>query len=98
MSSNDSPLRANSFFVTSTGPVSISAGSEPILAKARIFPAAPAKFCARFAVADQHGGGAIDDAGGIAGMVDMIDALDFGWAWMATASKPPCSPIMRKPA
>ena len=29
--------RASSFFVTSIGPVSIIAGSEPILAKARIF-------------------------------------------------------------
>src|SRR5207248_2297810 len=30
------PERSNSFSVTSTGPVSIIAGSEPILAKARI--------------------------------------------------------------
>jgi hypothetical protein len=42
--------RRSSFSVTSTGPVSIIAGSEPILAKARIFarglrPAAlPASF------------------------------------------------------
>src|SRR5258708_14227997 len=31
------PERSNSFSVTSTGPVSIIAGSEPILVKARIF-------------------------------------------------------------
>ena len=30
------PERSNSFSVTSTGPVSIIAGSEPILVKARI--------------------------------------------------------------
>ena len=30
------PARASTFFVTSTGPVSIRAGSEPILAKARM--------------------------------------------------------------
>jgi hypothetical protein len=30
------PERSNSFSVTSTGPVNIIAGSEPILAKARI--------------------------------------------------------------
>ena len=32
------PERFKSFRVTSIGPVSISAGSEPILAKARILP------------------------------------------------------------
>ena len=29
-------------------------------------------------VADQHGGGAVDDAGRIAGMMDVIDEFDFG--------------------
>ena len=37
MSSIDMPERASTFFVTSTGPVSMIAGSEPMLAKARIF-------------------------------------------------------------
>ena len=32
------PERASTFLVTSTGPVSMIAGSEPMLAKARIFP------------------------------------------------------------
>ena len=32
------PERASTFFVTSTGPVSMIAGSEPILAKARMRP------------------------------------------------------------
>jgi hypothetical protein len=35
MSSIDMPDRARIFFVTSIGPVSMIAGSEPILAKAR---------------------------------------------------------------
>ena len=34
------PARASTFFVTSTGPVSMIAGSVPILAKARIRPRA----------------------------------------------------------
>ena len=29
-------------------------------------------------VADQHGGGAVDDAGGVAGVVHVIDRLDLG--------------------
>jgi hypothetical protein len=37
MSASVMPARARTFFVASIGPVSISAGSEPILAKARIF-------------------------------------------------------------
>ena len=37
MSSIDMPERASTFLVTSTGPVSMIAGSEPMLAKARIF-------------------------------------------------------------
>src|SRR5690606_33278979 len=33
---------------------------------------------ARFLAADQHGGGAIDDAGRIARMMDMLDGFDLG--------------------
>ena len=66
-------------FVTSTGPVSISAGSEPILANARMrargFSPSP---CRAFFDADQHGGGAVDDAGRIAGMMHVLDRLDLG--------------------
>ena len=44
--------------------------------------------------ADQHGGGAIDDAGRIAGVVDVIDEFESpDTSWTATASKPPISPI-----
>ncbi len=72
------PARFSSFSVTSTGPVSISAGSEPILAKCADAGAGlQAHRLAAGLGADQHGGGAIDDAGGIAGMVDIVDLLDF---------------------
>ena len=73
------PARASSFFVTSTGPVSMIAGSEPILAKARMRARglkprlAPASLRA-----DQHRRRAVDDARGIAGVVDVVDALDLG--------------------
>ena len=55
------------------------AGSEPILANAlmRARGFRPA-LLARLLVADQHGGGAIDDAGRIAGMVHVIDGLELG--------------------
>ena len=67
----------STFLVTSTGPVSISAGSEPILANALILARgfSPARWPAS-RVADQHRGGAVDDAGGIAGVMDVIDVFD----------------------
>ena len=78
MSSIVMPERASTFFVTSTGPVSMIAGSEPILAKARIRAAG---FRPAFAPASrepmQHRGGAVDDARRIAGVMDMDDALDI---------------------
>ena len=53
------PERSNSFSVTSTGPVSIIAGSEPILAKARILARAFIPiFFAGFLAAEQHRTGA----------------------------------------
>ena len=77
MSASFMPAVFSTFLVTSIGPVSISAGSEPILAKARrrargLSPALLAGFLA----ADQHRGGAVDDARGIAGVMDMIDVFD----------------------
>ena len=71
------PAFFSTFLVTSTGPVSISAGSEPILAKARMRARGlrPALLPASL-VADQHRGGAVDDAGGIAGMMDVVDVFD----------------------
>ena len=69
----------STFFVTSIGPVSISAGSEPILAKARIRARGfQTRLAARFLVADENCGGAVDDARGIAGMMDVIDIFHFG--------------------
>ena len=64
--------------MTSIGPVSISAGSEPILAKARTRARGfrPVFFASGF-VADQNRRGAVDDARGIAGMMDVIDVFDF---------------------
>ena len=61
------PAFFSTFLVTSIGPVSMIAGSEPILAnalmRARGFrPAA----LAGLLVADQHGRRAVDDAGRIA--------------------------------
>jgi hypothetical protein len=44
--------------------------------------------------ADEHGGRAVDDARRIARMVmHVVDASTSGWAAIATASKPPISPI-----
>ena len=78
MSSMLMPERASTFLVTSTGPVSMIAGSEPILAKARMRPRGlRSRLCAGFARADQHRGRAVDDARRIAGVVDMDDALDL---------------------
>ena len=72
------PARLSTFSVTSTGPVSISAGSEPMLAKARMRAARlQARGVARLLRADQHRGGAVDDAGGVAGVVDVVDVLDL---------------------
>ena len=72
------PERASTFFVTSIGPVSMIAGSEPILAKARTRARGfKARFCAGLARANEHGGGAVDDARRIAGVMDMDDALDI---------------------
>ena len=72
------PALFSTFLVTSTGPVSMIAGSEPILAKARMRARGfrPA-LLARLLVADQHGGGAVDDAGRIAGVMHVLDALDL---------------------
>ena len=63
------PALFSTFSVTAIGPVSMIAGSEPILAKAlmRARGFRPARL-AGFLAADQHGGGAVDDAGGIAGV------------------------------
>ena len=73
--------RFSSFSVTSTGPVSISAGSEPILAKARMRARGfrPMRL-AGLLRAEQHGGRAVDDAGRIAGVVDVVDLLDLRMA------------------
>ena len=72
------PARLSTFSVTSTGPVSMIAGSEPILAKARMRARgfSPA-LLPGLAVADQHGRGAIDDAGRIAGVMHVVDELDL---------------------
>ena len=43
--------------------------------------------------ADQHRRGAVDDARRVAGVVDVVDPLDVGMRSIATASKPPISPI-----
>ena len=54
------------------------AGSEPILAKARDARARlQARALARFGAADQHRGGAVDDAGRIAGVMHVVDRLDL---------------------
>ena len=78
MSSIVMPALLEHLLVTSIGPVSIIAGSEPILAnaliRARGFRPAVAP---GLLAADQHGGGAVDDAGRIAGMVHVVDGLHF---------------------
>jgi len=79
MSASVIPDFFSTFSVTSTGPVSISAGSEPIIGECP-------DLCARFEpgavagarVADQYRGSAVDDTGRIAGVVDMIDVCDVG--------------------
>ena len=73
------PARLSTFSVTSIGPVSMIAGSEPILAKALIRARGfrPARRAGLLA-ADQHGGRAIDDAGRIAGVMHVLDRLDLG--------------------
>ena len=72
------PARSSTFSVTSAGPVSMMQGSEPMEPKARM-RARGFRPCAApgFLRAQQHRGGAIDDAGGIAGMVDVIDLFDL---------------------
>src|ERR1700730_12260421 len=88
ISPSDMPALRSTFLVTSIGPVSMMAGSEPMLANALIRarglrparrppPALPAGPAPRLRIADQHGGGAIDDTGRIAGVVDVIDGFDF---------------------
>ncbi len=79
MSSFVMPAFLSTFSVTSIGPVSMIAGSEPILAKAlmRARGLRPAAF-ARLLAADQHRGGAVDDAGRIAGVMHVVDRLDLG--------------------
>jgi len=75
------PARFSTLRVTFSGPVSMMQGSEPIEPKARMRArgfspiATPA-----LARAEQDGGGAVDDAGRIAGVMDMLDALDLGIA------------------
>ena len=72
------PARASTLLVTSTGPVSISAGSEPMLAKARMRARGlrPSR-SPGLGIADQHRRGAIDDARRIAGMMHVVDRLDL---------------------
>src|SRR5271169_5845061 len=70
------PADFNTFLVTSTGPVSIKAGSEPILAHARA--GFQPGLLRGFFAADQDGGGAVDNARGIAGVMDMFDEFDVG--------------------
>ena len=70
------PLSARIFSVTGTGPVSMMVGSSADLgggldAGAGGEPVGLAEGLG----ADQHGGGAVDDAGAVAGMVDVIDLL-----------------------
>ena len=54
-------------------------GSEPMEAKLLMRARGlKARLLARLLRADQHGGGAIHDAGRVAGRVHMVDALDLG--------------------
>ncbi len=78
MSDSFMPAFFSTLCVTSIGPVSMIAGSEPILAK-RLDPRArlQAGGFARFRTADQHRGGAVDDAGRIAGVVHVGNRLDL---------------------
>ena len=71
------PLSRRIFSVTGTGPVSMIVGSVPILAVALIRARGFRSWRdAEVAVADQHRGGAVDDAGGVAGVVDVVDPLE----------------------
>ena len=63
--------------MTGTGPVSMIVGSVPILAVALMRARGlEAVADAEVAVADQDRGGAVDDARGVAGVVDVVDALE----------------------
>ncbi len=91
------PARASTFFVTSTGPVSISAGSEPILAKARM------RARGRSPAASPASREPISTAAAPSTMPDELPAWwtwstasTSGWASTATASKPPIWPIWTK--
>ena len=72
------PAFLSTFSVTAIGPVSMIAGSEPILAKAlmRARGLSPAALPGLLA-ADQHGRGAVDDAGRIAGVMHVLDRFDL---------------------
>ena len=64
------PAFLSTLCVTSIGPVSMIAGSEPILANARMRARGfRPGLRAGLLVADQHGGRAVDDAGRIAGVM-----------------------------
>src|SRR5215831_16875366 len=85
MSSSDIFAFARTFSVTSTGPVSMIAGSEPILANALMRIRG---FFARLLAADQHGSGTVDNAGRIAGMVHVVDRLELGMCLYRDRIKP----------
>jgi hypothetical protein len=72
------PARASAFAAAS-GPVSMIVGSEPMEANERMRARGfrPA-FAPDLGTADQHGGGAVDDARRIAGVVHVLDALHSG--------------------
>ena len=71
------PLSRRIFSVTGTGPVSMIVGSVPILAVALIRARGFRPWLiAEVAGADQHRGGAVDDARGVAGVVDVVDPLE----------------------
>ena len=67
------PASRRIFSVTGTGPVSMIVGSVPILAVARMRARGfrPWRY-AEVVGADEDGGGAVDDAGGVAGVVDVV--------------------------
>ena len=93
------PAFLSTFSVTGIGPVSMIAGSEPILAKAlmRARGFRPSRLPASRA-ADQHRGGAVDDAGGIAGVCTWLTASTSGCAASPPRRSRPSRPSARRTA
>ena len=72
------PARFSTLRVTFSGPVSMIDGSEPIDVKARMRARGLRPgLLARLLAADQDGGGAVDDARRVAGVMHVLDALDL---------------------